>query len=144
MRQIYTPPGIYSERNIFCRYDSEIGWVPLPHFKGVCNGSRTVQIQQNALGFSRSRTRGQSQRPVLAVLGDSFVYGYDVEQNERFTERRADRKCLRGIYSTWGSVDTGRIKSIFLLRRYFDPLIHPDLVLLALLQQLDPDDNANE
>jgi hypothetical protein len=137
IRQVYTPPGIYSERNLFCRYDSEIGWVPLPHFKGVCNGSRTVHIQQNAMGF-RDREHGAKQGPVMAVLGDSFVYGYDAEQNERFTELLQQRIPSWDIFNL-GVSGYGTDQEYLLLRRYFST-VQPDVVLLVFSSN-DPDDN---
>lgn len=77
------------ERNFFCRYDPELGWAPLPEITAQHrqNGFSTF-VSQNQYGLRGSdkvtKKRTNSSRRVL-VLGDSYVWGYGVNQDEIFS-----------------------------------------------------------
>src|SRR4051794_41776088 len=64
-------------------YDAELGWFPVPNSEVTFTGLRTVQVRHNNLGL-RDIEHDASPRPTIAFIGDSFVWGYDAEQNERF------------------------------------------------------------
>ena len=71
------------------RYDAELGWLPIRIRPGRFVGSRTISVRHNSLGLRGEHER--SKRPTILFVGDSFVWGYDVEASERFTELlRAD------------------------------------------------------
>jgi len=77
------------ERNFFCKFDPELGWSPLPDVTAqhLQNGFSTF-VHQNQYGLrgsdSDSKTKNSSNHRVL-VLGDSYAWGYGVNQNEMFT-----------------------------------------------------------
>src|ERR1700730_36302 len=60
------------------RYDPELGWLPIPNSVGTFAGSRTIGIQHNSLGL-RDVEHERTDRPMVLFVGDSFVWGYDVE-----------------------------------------------------------------
>src|SRR5512138_1177939 len=81
------PRFLESERAKFCRYSPMLGWEGLPNARGTCDWSDARwRVKQNAYGFrgaQYSRERGPKRRVV--VLGDSFVWGFGVADDEIFT-----------------------------------------------------------
>ena len=69
------------ERNLTYRYDPELGWFPIANSKKGFTGSRTIHIEHNSRGF-RDVEHVVGAKPRIIFLGDSFVWGYDVEQSE--------------------------------------------------------------
>jgi hypothetical protein len=117
------------ERTLSYQYDAELGWFPVPNSTAVFTGSRLIHIQHNADGF-RDQSHGAKTRPRIAFLGDSFVWGYDVEDGERFTE------LLQARLPGWevlnlGVSGYGTDQEFILLQRWFDRY-QPDVVVLVL------------
>ena len=73
------------ETSLHYRHDPLLGWRPGPHDTRTVLGAHLFQVSHNSDGF-RDREHGPKTRPRILVLGDSFVWGFDVEQPERFTE----------------------------------------------------------
>ena len=77
------------ERNFFCKFDSELGWSPLPNITAQHrqNGFSTF-VHQNQFGLrgsdADSKKRINTNHRIL-VLGDSYVWGYGVNQEEIFS-----------------------------------------------------------
>jgi hypothetical protein len=66
------------ERDLMYRYDSALGWFPIPMSRGYLRASRPITIEHNSDGF-RGPERAHNDKPSIVFLGDSFVWGYDVE-----------------------------------------------------------------
>jgi len=66
-------------------HDAQLGWFPIPNSDQTYTGSRTVHVHHNSLGF-RDIEPEQTTNPTIAFVGDSFVWGYDSEEDERFTD----------------------------------------------------------
>ena len=83
-------PSAGMERNFFCQFDNEIGWVPLPNISGLHQRHGfSAFVHQNQFGLRgpESMVRGKiSKRRRMLVLGDSYVWGYGVNQEGVFTE----------------------------------------------------------
>lgn len=88
------------ERCLTYRYDELLGWFPVGGSEGYFAGSRRIHVRHNARGF-RDHEHGPKQKPRIVFLGDSFVWGYDVEQEERFTER------LQPMAPKWEVINLG-------------------------------------
>ena len=91
-------------------HDAELGWFPIPNSLQSYTGSRTVQVHHNSIGF-RDAEPQQTGKPTIAFAGDSFVWGYDAEEGERFTD------LLRGMmpnhrWSIWVSTPTAPTRNI--------------------------------
>src|ERR1043166_9294271 len=69
-------------RALLFRHDAELGWAPLPNAAASFTGTRTVSVRNNSLGL-RAIEPPRPREPTVLFLGDSFVWGYDVEANER-------------------------------------------------------------
>jgi lysophospholipase L1-like esterase len=121
-------PGPDDERTLSYRYDSELGWFPAPNSTNQFMGSRLVTIRHNNDGF-RDVPHGPKQKKRIAFLGDSFVWGYDAEQEERFTEK------LQAQLADWEVLNMGisgysTDQELLLLEKWFDRY-QPDIVVLV-------------
>ena len=74
-----------SERTIGYRHDSELGWAPVPNSEFTVTAERLIHVKHNSLGL-RDIEPGASAKPKILFVGDSFVWGNDVEAEERFTD----------------------------------------------------------
>ncbi len=111
------------------RYDAELGWYPRPGVR-----------PHNSLGLRDSEPEGTS-KPTLLVLGDSQVWGANVEAAERFTD--VMRKDLPGVrIVNAGVAGYGTDQEYLLLRRLWDRL-RPSFVVLIFECNNDRLDNTS-
>lgn len=127
------------ERSLAYRYDADLGWFPVPSSERTIEGTRTFHVRHNAKGF-REREPGSKAKPRVAVFGDSFVWGFDVEENERFTERLAARRRDLEVLN-FGVSGYGTDQELLLLRREL-AWIAPDVVVLLFSADNDRIDNT--
>src|SRR5438105_839974 len=74
-----------SERTIAYRHDAELGWAPVPNSEFTVTAERLIHAKHNSLGL-RDIELSASSNPKILFVGDSFVWGNDVEAQERFTD----------------------------------------------------------
>ncbi len=140
LRSIRIPRDVMlGERRLFYRYDPVLGWFPRAGAEGWFQASVRVHVQHNSLGF-RDPEPGPKRKRRIAVVGDSFVWGYDSDQDKRVTER------LGTVLPEWqvlnlGVSGYGTDQELILLKQSFAKL-HPDLVVLVFCAN-DPDDNSS-
>lgn len=127
------------ERSLLYRYHERLGWFPVPNSTNLFTGSTTITTAHNHNGF-RDRDHIKSQKPRVLVLGDSFVWGYDVEAADRFTEKLQLRHPDWDIYNA-GVSGYGTDQEFILLQQCFEE-IQPAVVLLIFCSQTDHDDNS--
>jgi len=117
-------------RNTLYRFDPHLGWFPKESHGDWFEGSVRFWVQNNSEGFRDvEHDLSKQEKPRLAVLGDSYVWGYDVEAEDRFTEILRERipeieifNCGVGGYGTCQE----RVLYLEKVRKY-----QPDVVLLA-------------
>jgi len=90
--RLLQPARLFSsgrERDFFCRFDPELGWAPLQNITALQKkGDLSGLVHQNKYGLrgpddmQLNKTAGR--RRVL-VLGDSYAWGYGVNQTELFS-----------------------------------------------------------
>ncbi len=90
--RLLQPARLFSsgrERDFFCRFDPELGWAPLQNITALQKkGDLSGLVHQNKYGLrgpddmQLNKTAGK--RRVL-VLGDSYAWGYGVNQTELFS-----------------------------------------------------------
>jgi hypothetical protein len=120
------------------QYDMELGWRSIPNTVAQYRGLRPITIRTNSLGL-RDIEHGHTPRPTVLFLGDSFVWGYDVEQNERFTEILRDEfPRIRMVNA--GVSGYGTDQEYLLLRSIWNSY-KPDVVVLILCAENDRYDN---
>ena len=83
---------VYSSPELFWRHDDLLGWSLEPHAKGRYKGPRPYPIEfDTAIEINALGLRGPELAPRapgelrILFLGDSFVAGFEVEQQETFT-----------------------------------------------------------
>ncbi len=128
------------ERTLAYQYDPRLGWKPIADIALQFHGTnRAFSIVHNSRGF-RDREHGAKTKPRIAFIGDSFVWGYDVEQRERFTD------LLQAQLPQWdvlnfGVSGYGLDQTFLLLQDIFDEY-QPDVVFL-LQSYNDRGDNSS-
>src|SRR5438270_7128139 len=127
------------ERSFLYRYDAKLGWFPQANSSREFTITRQVRVTHNRKGF-RDIEPHPDDRPAIIFLGDSFVWGVDVEAEERFTEK------LRPLHPDWniynfGVSGYGTDQEFLLLQREFE-LYHPQIVFLVYCSDNDMKDNS--
>jgi hypothetical protein len=128
-----------SERSLSYTYDAELGWTPIPGSSSVVTNARAIHAHHNQLGL-RDDEFVPDARPTIMFLGDSFVWGLDVEANERFTELLKslirDHNILAAGVSGYGTDQE------YLLLQKLWPRVKPAVVVLIFCTDNDRDDNS--
>ena len=115
-----------SDRRHGYSHDPDLGWIGRANTIGYMNASRPFTLRLNSLGL-RDIEPVPSAGPTILFLGDSFVWGIDVQAEERFTERlRAGLPSVRIVNA--GIAGYGTDQEYILLQRLW-PRIEPSLVL---------------
>jgi lysophospholipase L1-like esterase len=126
-------------RALLFRHDDELGWAPVPNASATFTGTRTVTVRNNSLGLRDVEPAG-TRKPTVLFVGDSFVWGYDVEAQERFTELlRAKLPAARIVNA--GVPGYGTDQEYLLLARIWSA-INPDVVVLVFCTGNDRADNS--
>jgi len=128
------------ERNLLFHHDPRLGWFPVPNSRVRFKGSRGVLVANNSRGF-RAPEQYSDSRPGIAFLGDSFVWGYDVEASERLTEKLQERHPEWNIFN-FGVSGYGTDQEYLLLQQLFDAC-KPRIVFLIFCTENDDDDNCS-
>ena len=131
-------PGA-DERELLYRYDETKGWAPKQNSKGTYLGSRSVTINHNSHGFRDPEPAFEKANRVM-FLGDSFVWGYDVEEGERFSDQLRSSLIDWDVYNL-GVSGYGSDQELILLNEQFDTY-EPDLVFLVYCTSNDRLDNS--
>ena len=129
----YQPLDTNRERLTFSRYDSLLGWHHRPGQEGIFEKSGfrvSVRINQKGLrGHEYPYEREEGKKRVL-VLGDSFVWGYGVEQNQIFTEQMEN--SLSDVEVINAGVSGYSTDQELLWLKSEGIKYHPDLVILVV------------
>jgi hypothetical protein len=128
------------ERTLLYRYDRTLGWFPIANSKDQFLASRVITVQNNSEGF-RAPERVPNDKPGLVFLGDSFVWGYDVNAPERFTDKLQERHPEWNVYN-FGVSGYGTDQEYLLLQQRFDAY-RPRVVFLLYCTETDEDDNSS-
>lgn len=128
------------ERNLLYQHDPELGWFPRPATTSTFTGSRTITVTHNRDGFRDREHRPDARTPAVLVLGDSYVWGYDVEQDRRFTDLLQAKRPDLAIYNM-GVSGYGTDQELLLLER-FVARYRPALVMVVFTPVNDFADNA--
>lgn len=133
------PEARRDERALCYSWHPELGWFPIPGSTYLFEGGTVpIHVRHNAEGF-RDREHGKKDRPRLAILGDSFVWGYDAEEGARFTDLLATRFPAVEVFNL-GVSGYGTDQELLLMKREFDA-IAPDAVVLIFCRLNDHNDN---
>ena len=127
-------------RNLVYRYDPLLGWFPLEGKQTTFTGARTIQIRHNARGF-RDPEHVIKNNNRMVFLGDSFLWGYDIEENERLTNKLAKKLDQWSVFNL-GVSGYGTDQEFILLQDQYD-FYKPDIVFLVFCSNNDDSDNSS-
>lgn len=127
------------ERSLLYQFDDRLGWFPRASSTNTFTGSRTISVTHNSRGF-RDIEHARTDKPGVVIIGDSFVWGYDVGQSERFTD------ILRARIPSWDIYNLGvsgysTDQEYLLLKQQFN-YYKPRLVFLVFCTMNDDEDNT--
>lgn len=129
------------ERNVLYQHDEKLGWFPRAgieqDFRCV---TRKIHVRQNGMGF-RDGEHGAKTKPRLLFVGDSFVWGYDAEEAERFTNLLQKKMPEIEVLNA-GVSGYGPDQEYLLLQEYFDRFA-PDAVILVFSSETDIYDSTH-
>jgi hypothetical protein len=131
---------VTDERNLLYRYDTRLGWFPVAGSSNQFVGTRRITVVNNRQGFRAAADYAPSAKPGIVFLGDSYVWGYDVEVGERFTDKLQARHPDWSIYN-FGVSGYGTDQEYLLLRDEFD-IYRPKVVFLMYEAGTDGEDNS--
>jgi hypothetical protein len=129
-----------SERSLSYRYDSELGWAPVPGSSASVTNARTIKAHHNRLGL-RDDEFTLDATPTIMFLGDSFVWGLDAEANERFSELLKQR--IKGFKILAAGVSGYGTDQEYLLLQKLWPKVKPAVVVLIFCTDNDRQDNSS-
>lgn len=85
----FSPMYVSPERDRFWKYDSLLGWAHEPGQEGIFETPQfrtIVRINDKGLRDRPHSYERQDDTERILVLGDSFAWGYGVEESERFSQ----------------------------------------------------------
>jgi len=121
------------------RYDRTLGWFPMPNDRRSAGVYTPIEVVNNSLGL-RGAEYTVTSRPGIMFLGDSFVWGHDVQESERFTDKLQLKHPEWSIYN-FGVTGYGTDQEFLLLQRHF-ARFNPRLVCLIFCVENDHEDNS--
>ena len=127
--------------NLACRHDVKLGWFPIENSKLSYTSSRSISIEHNSRGFRDAEHLVEAKRRIV-FLGDSFVWGYDVEKPERFTEKLS-KKLPDWLVYNLGVCGYGTDQEYLLLEQHYD-FYRPNIVFLVFCINDNADNSCNK
>ena len=134
------PLDYVDEKTSCYRYDELLGWFPREGSACVHEAGFRMSIRHNPDGF-RDPSRPRHSGDAIAVLGDSFVWGYDVAREDRFTDVMQAFLPDWSIYNL-GVSGYGTDQEYLLLQEWF-PRYAPKLVILVVHGNDSVDNRTN-
>lgn len=122
----------WQERSQTWIYHPQYGWFQKPTTEAVINHQHfSIRVQTNSHGLrDKEYTQERSNKKRMLVLGDSFVWGYGVEHEQRFTEiienRNPDWEIINAGISGYGTDQ----EYLYYVREGYT--FKPDVVVLLL------------
>jgi len=119
-------PIIRAEKSLIYQYDPVLGWSGIPNSATIIQGCAPFHVQNNAYGFRDDDHNIQKTKPRILVLGDSFVWGSDVERADRF-DQILQKKMPEYEFINVGLSGYSTDQELILLTRFWDQY-QPDVV----------------
>jgi hypothetical protein len=133
-----------SAQQFFFRFNSELGWSGRPNASGTFAAETfMVQVTHNANGHRASVPPEVEGKTNVIVLGDSFAWGWGVEEDERFSEQMMRLDAELNVYNL-GAPGYGTDQEYLVLRNFLEqhPDLEPDMIVLQFFENdwFDNDD----
>ena len=138
-------PYIHHRPSDTFRHHALLGWTSAPNLsRRIWGYDGAFTVETNAEGFRDSDRSGPPNRPSILVLGDSFVWGLFLDNDELMPQRLQHELAQAGYeveVSNFGMAGYGTDQELLVLREY-GPRLAPELVVLAFFYSNDFEDNA--
>jgi hypothetical protein len=133
-----------SAQQFFFRFDPSLGWSGRPDASGMFAAETfRVQVTHNASGHRASVPPSVEGKRNVIVLGDSFAWGWGVEDDESFAEQMMQVDDAFNVYNL-GGPGYGTDQEYLLLRSFLEqhPYLEPEAVVLQFFENdwFDNDD----
>ncbi len=127
--------------------DDELGWVPRKNIRGVHNkkGSFSTTFQTNSRGLRDKEYKLNKPDGVkrIVVLGDSFTWGYGVNDDEIYTERLESKLPDTEVINL--GVTAYNLRKEFNYLKHEGLKYHPDMVIVGFcLNDICPKDTNRD
>jgi lysophospholipase L1-like esterase len=135
-------PTAANDRGFFARFDPELGWAPRSSVSGLHRDKGfSVLVSQNRFGLRapddlETGRRGAARR--MLVLGDSYVWGYGVPQEQLFSDPHVHQSEVEIV--NFGVSGYGTDQALLLYRR-LGTRFEVDEVVLAFTPYNDVENN---
>jgi hypothetical protein len=131
---------IVTWESLHYQYDPELGWSPAPNTAFDDGKIRPIRVVHNSIGL-RDIEHRRGAKPTIIVLGDSMVYGTNVQAEERFTDLLRQQLPDYAVVNA-GVSGYGTDQQLLFLKRLWDD-VRPQVVLLMYCTDTDRRDNTN-
>lgn len=128
------------ERNLLYDHDPLLGWFPKKNSSNYYQGTVRINVNHGSQGF-RDRDHGSKFFPRILFLGDSFVWGYDVEESARFTNILQEKFGNKMEILNFGVSGYGTVQAFLLLQQKY-AYYKPEIVFL-MFSDNDRGDNSS-
>lgn len=129
---------IDDERVLMYAHHDSLGWFPIPNSEGTYKVEKEISIRHNSRGFrGGEHIPGEKRR--MMVIGDSFVWGFDVEEEDRFTNKLDENLQDWDVFNL-GISGYGTDQELMILEKNYD-YYDPELVFLLYCTANDKLDN---
>ncbi len=121
----------------FHRFDPELGWLGSPNLTARFRKPEfEVLVRHNADGFraKESAARPDPGSPVVAVLGDSFTWGWGVDNGKVFTDVMQNELGAAADVRNLGVNAYGTLQELLLLERSLTNGLRPQVVIVMLVR----------
>lgn len=118
------------EKNLAYSHDATLGWFPEKNSQKIFQASKKISVHHNGRGFRDiNESQASTDKPKIAFIGDSFVWGFDVEEGRRFTDLLRSELPDHEVLN-WGVSGYGTDQEYLLLQREW-PKDRPETVFLV-------------
>lgn len=121
----------------FHQPDQELGWTGVPNLKARFRKvDFDVLVSSDGTGFRARKTTVQPalDSPVVAILGDSFTWGWGVENGEVFTDVMQNELGTQADVRNFGVNAYGTFQELLLLHRLLTNGLSPQHVFVMFFQ----------
>jgi hypothetical protein len=127
-----------SERNLLYRFDPQLGWFPRESSEYVF-GDLGIPVRHNRQGFREREFDPVGSKPRIVFFGDSFTWGYNLRETNRFSNLLAARLPGWEVLNM-GVSGFGSDQSLLLMKRML-PRVRPSIAVLVFCTINDRDEN---
>ena len=138
-------PAFVNPLNAFHEADPELGWKGVPDFSArFQNNDFDVEVTANDQGFRQKSSPVLPDKNAKSIffLGDSFTWGWGVNNGELFTDRLQTRLGSGYDVQNYGVNAYGTTQELLLFKRLLQQGKIPDVLFLMIFQN-DFSDNVD-